>query len=295
MSNLKPVHLYSVEGNRQWLDGGAMYGNAPKAIWEKWSKPDERNRIALSCRCLLVEIGGRKILCETGIGSFFEPKLAERFGVENADRHVLLENLKKIGVSPDEIDFVVLSHLHFDHAGGLLPNYNEIVKTGARLVFNSAKFLVSKEAWERAQNPHPRDKASFVPEIVRLLKESGRLQIVNGKTHPGFFEEQISFLYSHGHTPGQMHTMIKGPNTSILFAGDLVPGTQWVHSAITMGYDRNPELVIDEKINVYADLTQNQSWIFYTHDTEYCASQIQKTESRYEALNAVKAFTGTII
>jgi glyoxylase-like metal-dependent hydrolase (beta-lactamase superfamily II) len=296
MNNLKPIHLFSIEGNRQWLDGGAMFGNAPKPVWEKWTPPDSRNRIALSCRCLLLEINGRKILCETGIGSFFEPKLAERFGVENPDRHMLLENLKSIGVLPEQIDFVVLSHLHFDHAGGLLPSYSEIAKNGAKLVFPNAKFLVSKDAWDRAINPHPRDKASFIPEIAKLLQESGRLQLVTGKTHPGFFEQQIEFVFSNGHTPGQMHTLIKGPNASILFAGDLIPGTSWVHTSITMGYDRNAELIIDEKLNLYQDLSENSRWVFYTHDTEYCASMIKKSESgKYEAQNPVKSFKGTLI
>lgn len=294
--SLKPVHLFSIDGNRQWLDGGAMYGNAPKAVWSKWSPPDDKNRIALSCRCLLAEIGGQKVLCETGIGAFFEPRLAERFGIENSSQHVLLENLKKLQIEPDQIDFVILSHLHFDHAGGLLPTYKDTQRVGHHLVFPKAKFLVSKEALARATDPHPRDKASFIPELTQLLLDSGRLIIVNSETVSGFFDKQISFKLSHGHTPGQMHTMLTGPNASIVFAGDLVPGTTWVHAPITMGYDRNPEMLINEKLELYADVTRNKRWLFYTHDTEYCASQISKSESgKFEPLNSIRAFNGTII
>ncbi|MEM7646978.1 MAG: MBL fold metallo-hydrolase, partial [Pseudomonadota bacterium] len=111
------MKLSSVEGNRQWLDGGSMFGNAPRAVWEKWTEVDSLGRIPLACRCLLIETDNQKILCEAGIGAFFEPKLAERFGVQNPDRHLLLENLESLGHSPESIDYVILSHLHFDHAG----------------------------------------------------------------------------------------------------------------------------------------------------------------------------------
>src|SRR5436305_11687849 len=113
------MRIHSVEGNTQRLDGGAMFGNCPKPVWEKWAPPDERNRITLACRALLVREEKRNVLLETGIGAFFEPKMRERFGVQE-DRHVLIESLAKLGLSPAYIDVVVLSHLHFDHACGLL-------------------------------------------------------------------------------------------------------------------------------------------------------------------------------
>src|SRR5512135_3286665 len=108
--------LWSILGNSQRLDGGAMFGNAPRAVWQRWIAPDEQNRIPLECRAALVqETNGRNVLLETGIGAFFAPKLRERFGVEE-ERHVLLENLERAGVSAADVDVVVLSHLHFDHA-----------------------------------------------------------------------------------------------------------------------------------------------------------------------------------
>ncbi|MEO6596877.1 MAG: MBL fold metallo-hydrolase, partial [Planctomycetota bacterium] len=110
--------LWSVLGNSQKLDGGAMFGNAPKVLWQRWSPVDEQNRIDLACRCLVVREAGRTVLFEVGIGAFFAPDLRRRFGVQE-DRHVLLENLAAIGIAPQDIDVVVLSHLHFDHAGGV--------------------------------------------------------------------------------------------------------------------------------------------------------------------------------
>src|SRR5512139_3593203 len=96
-----------------------MFGNAPKAMWEKWIPPDERNRIPLACRCLVVRDAGRIILFEAGIGAFFEPSLRERYGVVE-DRDVLLESLVEVGIQPEDVDVIVLSHMHFDHAGGVL-------------------------------------------------------------------------------------------------------------------------------------------------------------------------------
>src|SRR5687767_10211275 len=114
--------VYSVLGNSQKLDGGAMFGNAPKSLWQEWSPPDQQNRIDLACRALLIRELARSILFETGIGAFFEPKLRARYGVVEA-RHVLLDELSAIGLAPEQIAVVVLSHLHFDHAGGLLAPY----------------------------------------------------------------------------------------------------------------------------------------------------------------------------
>ncbi len=162
------MKLWSILGNSQKLDGGAMFGNAPKAMWSKWLAPDENNCVPLACRALLVEdLDGKTVLFETGIGAFFEPKLRERYGVME-DRHVLLESLNAAGFSHENIDVVVISHLHFDHAGGLLAEWKP--DSSPSLLFPNATFVVGKKAFERALHPHPRDRASFIPELPKLLR-----------------------------------------------------------------------------------------------------------------------------
>lgn len=281
------IRVTSVEGNRQRLDGGAMFGNAPRAVWEKWIPPDERGRIPLACRCLLIEIDGTKILCETGIGAFFEPKLAERFGVETPDHHRLLENLAALGHSPESINYVILSHLHFDHAGGLLPTFAALHAGADGLVFPNARFIVGEEAWARALKPHARDRASFIPELTARLEASGRLHLWPKENLPAALAPYLEFVKTEGHTPGQIHVLVKGENTRVFFCGDLVPGQPWVNLSITMGYDRYPERLIDEKTELFERALKEDWLLFYTHDPVVAASRIErKADGRVQPLEA---------
>jgi glyoxylase-like metal-dependent hydrolase (beta-lactamase superfamily II) len=240
------MKLHSIEGNTQKLDGGAMFGNAPKAMWSKWIEVDDQNRIPLACRCLLAtDLDGRNVLFETGIGAFFEPKLRERYGVVE-DRHVLLDSLKAAGLTHEDIDVVVLSHLHFDHVGGLLAAWEP--DAPLRLLFPNATYVVGAEHWERATHPHPRDRASFIPGVAELLEQCGRLEKVSSE-HSHVLGHAVRFHYSQGHTPGLMLSEIVGPHDreGVVYCADLIPGTPWVHLPVTMGYDRAPEMLIDEK------------------------------------------------
>lgn len=256
------MRLSSVEGNRQWLDGGAMFGNVPRALWSKWLVPDERNRLEFSCRCLLVEdLAGKTVLFETGIGAFFEPKLRERYGVHEPE-HVLLRELAARGIRHDDVDVVVLSHLHFDHAGGLLEAYEEGAKPA--LLFPKARFVVSERAWERACRPHPRDRASFIPGLPELLVATGRLELVAGP-HARCLGAAVRFEYSDGHTPGLALAEIGGEG-GVTFCSDLIPGCPWVHLPVTMGYDRNAERLIDEKRRFLEDKIARRVRLFFTHD-----------------------------
>lgn len=279
----------SLLGNGQRLDGGALFGNAPRTLWSRWLEPDELGRVALSCRTLLVEHAGVRTLFETGVGAFFSPELRERYGVVE-DRHVLLESLATVGLSAADIDRVVLSHLHFDHAGGLLLPYSP--DRPLALAFSHAEFVVGRQAFERAERPHARDRASFIPGLAALLRASGRLRLLDtpsaGRLLLG---EGFDFRETDGHTPGMLHGRVHGREAALLFCADLVPGTAWVHAPITMGYDRFAERLVDEKSEWLAECASDRTYFMYTHDPVFAASRVSlDARGRYTPSDRLNEF-----
>lgn len=259
-----------------------MFGNAPRALWEKWAAPDELNRIELACRALLASpLEGKTVLFETGIGAFFDPRMRERYGVQES-QHVLIDSLREAGFEHEDIDVVVLSHLHFDHAGGLLAAWRE--GREPELLFPNATYVVGAQHWQRALQPHPRDRASFIPELPGLLQASGRLEVVDGE-YSKVLGHSVRFSYSDGHTPGLMLAEIvgqgragEGAHGGVVFCADLIPGRSWVHVPITMGYDRNAELLIDEKRQFLEDKLARNVHLFFTHDPQVALAQVGRDE-----------------
>lgn len=270
------LRIDPILGNSQRLDGGAMFGNAPRALWSRWLEPDEQGRIDLATRAALVRDGERNILLETGIGAFFEPKLKDRFGVLEND-HVLLRSLSDHGLSHEDIDVVVLSHLHFDHAGGLLEAYRE--GSEPKLLFPNAQFVVGQRAWDRAESPHPRDRASFIPGLTQQLRDSGRLTLVpDGETQSPVLPASCTLHLTDGHTPGMLHAWLRGTHQNVFFCADLIPGRPWVRVPITMGYDRFAEALIDEKAEFLKRFDAERTWLFFTHDSQAAMARVALDE-----------------
>lgn len=291
---METVRLDSIEGNRQRLDGGAMFGNAPRAVWARWIAPDATHRIPLACRALLARnLAGRTVLFETGVGVPFPPDECERYGIEEPE-HVLLSSLAARGVTPETVDVVVLSHLHFDHAGGVLSRWSADAEP--RLVFPRARVLVSRAAWERARDPHPRDRASFLPQLPALLERSGRLEVVDG-AHAETLGPAVRFHRSDGHTPGLLVSEIRGAaGGGVLFCSDLVPGRPWVHLPITMGYDRAPEQVVDEKRALLEHALSGDLRLFFTHDPECALARVVRDErGRYRTVDPCERVDGLVL
>jgi glyoxylase-like metal-dependent hydrolase (beta-lactamase superfamily II) len=214
------------------------------------------------------------VLLEAGIGAFFEPTLRARYGVVE-QRHVLVDSLAAVGVKPADVDVIVLSHLHFDHAGGVLGAYEVGGPQG--LVFPNATYIVGAEAWQRAVTPHARDRASFIPGLTELIAATGKLERVAGERSE-VLGEGYRFHRSNGHTPGLLLTEVAMPSGPVVFAADLIPGKAWVHLPITMGYDRFPELLIDEKAQLLTDLLARNGRLLFTHDPFVAMGRVRRDD-----------------
>ncbi len=266
------MELYSVSGNIYKLDGGAMFGNAPKALWERWMPADDQNRIRMATRALLAIAGEEVILFEAGIGTYMEPKLRERYGVDEPG-HMLLKNLAARGISHEQVTQVFLTHLHFDHAGGLLSPWQE--DREPELLFPNAFYHVSEAAWERANHPNIRDRASFIPYLNHKLDMSDRLKFLRPQDSISFDGLELGFYPSEGHTPGLLCFDLHYDHHRLIYVSDLIPGKSWIHLPISMGYDRFPELLIEEKSRLLASLDKENDWIYYVHDPETALSRVE--------------------
>lgn len=265
-----------------------MFGNAPKAMWEKWIYPDSHNRINLATRALLVETGNSRILFETGAGAWMKPDIRERYGIQE-DHNILLSSLNSLDLNNQDITDVIISHLHFDHSGGMLTDWDE--KRTPRLLFPNARFIVSKANWERSVNPHSRDKASFIPLLKDLLLESGRLVLIDDEQKIFFRNFEINLRQFNGHSPGMICSHLKWDGGEMIFGADLIPGIPWIRQTITMGYDRFPELQIDEKNQILSEAADKGKWIFFTHDSKIAASRIKKKDHGFAVIDEKVCFT----
>lgn len=210
------MKITPLEGNRHALDGGAMFGHVPKAVWTKFYLPDEKNRIELASRALLIEDDkGDLFLFDGTIGTILPPKEKEHYGVVGEENQLLV-SLKKQGVEPHEIKGVILSHLHFDHVGGIFSRINGKLS----LLFPKADLFVTRTHFERACKPRIRERASFLEEVPPVLKESGKLKLLESGDPLPFPAE---WYVTEGHTVGLMVMLLYAPHL-VALTTDLIPG-----------------------------------------------------------------------
>jgi len=252
------MRLYAIETGHFKLDGGAMFGVVPKALWERTNPADQHNRIDMAARSLLIEDGNRLILIDTGLGNKQSDKFFSHYALWGG--HDLVTSLAKAGFHPDDITDVVFTHLHFDHCGGGV-KYNE--KGELVTVFKNATYWSNELHWNLAMNPNDRERASFLKENLVPMKASGQLDFIK---NDGIFLPGFDVLFAHGHTESQMIPHIKYKEKTIIFAADLLPSTGHIPLAYVMGYDVQPLKTLDEKSRFLLDAAKNKHIIFLQHD-----------------------------
>ena len=264
------------------LDGGAMFGTVPKVLWEKNIPADDKNRIPMEARGLLLKKPGCNIVIDTGNGGDFVAKYGEKLGTKfsemyniNPDGPSLIKSLKKFGLDPEDIHHVVLTHLHFDHAGGATTEKNgELVPT-----FPNAKYYVQKKNLETAQKPNLRERASYyAANFEPLLKKNVLITLDDsGKGLP----EGLSFHISNGHTQAQQVIEVSDQTNTLLYCADLIPTSNHVKLAWVMGYDLNPLLLIEEKQKLLTQAAEKKWYLYFEHDPFCDAALVVSTGSDF--------------
>jgi glyoxylase-like metal-dependent hydrolase (beta-lactamase superfamily II) len=260
--------LHPIETGRFALDGGAMHGVVPKPLWEKTSPPDDRNRITLAARALLLKGKERTILIDVGNGSKLNPKLAGIYRIDTSQSD-LVSSLRRHGVTTDQVTDVILTHLHFDHAGGSTMLFNGAL----RPTFPNARYYVQRAHWDAAQEPTERDRASFFPEDFLPLKEQGRLEFTDGE---GEIFPGIRVRVLHGHTTALQCPIISGGGTTLFYSADLLPLASHVQLPWIMAYDLRPLVTLEEKRRLLADAVEGNWVLFFEHDPDVVAARVRR-------------------
>jgi glyoxylase-like metal-dependent hydrolase (beta-lactamase superfamily II) len=261
--------LHAVRDGTFALDGGAMFGIVPRPLWEKRIAPDARNRIPLAARCLLaVDRDARRvILVDDGMGDKWDAKRVDIYGVDKAEGD-LLAGLRRHGIAPADVTDVVLTHLHFDHAGGTTRRG----PGGAlELVFPRAVHHVQRRAWQWAHTPTEKDAGSFLEENYDLLQHSNQLQLHDG---PAELFPDVELIVSEGHTVAQQLPRFHDGATHLTFCGDLVPTAAHLRPSWVMAYDLHPLTVIEEKKVLVAEALEDDGILFFEHDPSVAACRL---------------------
>jgi glyoxylase-like metal-dependent hydrolase (beta-lactamase superfamily II) len=267
--------IHTIETGTFWLDGGAMFGVVPWVFWSKTNPPDERNRVELAARCLLIQGNGRTILVDDGNGMKWNEKQRDIYKFNNSKAD-LLSSLKKISMTRHDVTDIILTHLHFDHAGGS----TMFVDGKLEITFPNARFYVQRKHWEYSQHPTERDHASFVQENIQLLEEKKVLEMIDGEVQlfPG-----IEVVTTQGHTESLQLPKISDGKTTLLYCTDLTPFTAHLIYPYITGYDVRPLETLAEKKRILQQAYDEQWILFFEHDPQVQALTLKKTEKRFDA------------
>lgn len=270
------------------LDGGAMFGVVPFPLWSKVCPPDDKNRIRMNMNCLFIETNTERILIETGIGEKWPPKLADIYGIKR--ERSLPDSLRAItGVGAEDITIVVNTHLHFDHAGG----NTRLDDAGKAAVptFPNARYLVSRAEYEHAEAPLERDRASYMPENWRPLKDSGQLELKDAEYEiaPGVSMETVT-----GHNHSMQCLRVTRDGRTLYSFADLVPTRAHVPFAWIMGYDLYPVETLEGKKRLLPQAARENWLCYFYHDPDMPLCRVVEEDGKLRAVGYEEAQNGFV-
>ena len=265
---LGDLRIHALDGGGQWLDGGAMFGVVPKPLWEKRIPADARNRIPLAMRCLLVETPDALVLIDNGAGNKESDKFKDIYGIDNlpsggateAMPTRLEEALAAAGFKPDDVDVVIDTHLHFDHAGG---NTRRTADGSVELSFPRATYYARKGEYEYAHSRNERIQASYLPHNFEPVMQAGRMQLIESDIEivPG-----VSVRRTPGHTPHHQSVLVRSGGESACFLADVIPTAAHLPLPWIMGYDVEPLVTLESKRALLAEARREQWLLVFEHD-----------------------------
>ncbi|HNY01738.1 MAG TPA: MBL fold metallo-hydrolase [Bacteroidales bacterium] len=271
------MQLYPIHTGNLKLDGGAMFGVVPKVLWSKAYPCDENNLCNWAMRCLLVVEGDRRVLIDCGIGDKQAEKFFANYHLNGDD--TLEKSLAKYGFTVGDITDLILTHLHFDHAGGAI-RWNRD-RTAFERTFPNAVYHVGRRQWEWATHPNNREKASFLKENILPMAESGRLGFIDGD---GELIPGIGWRLFDGHTDGQVIPFIRYRDKTIVYMADLLPSAAHIPLPWLMSYDTRPLLTLSEKEKFMTEAAEKGYVLFFEHDLfhECCTVELSGKGVRFK-------------
>jgi glyoxylase-like metal-dependent hydrolase (beta-lactamase superfamily II) len=274
-----PIRLRILDGGHMLLDGGTMFGVIPRVNWQKLIPPDEQNRIRLACWCVLAEIGEKRVLIEAGLGDKYSEKERSIYGLTGS---WVAPALEAVGVSCDSIDQIILTHLHFDHAGGLTRFNGELPDEGPQqLVFPNAEVVVQDGEWRDALDNYSTTRSSYRTEELEPVRDAGKLKLVNGDVEIG---GGIRVRVTPGHTRYHQSVILTGPNRTACFVGELLPTVYHARPAYQMAYDVLPIETMRSKAALMQKAEADNWLLILDHDPDHPAVTVSRDERTRFAL-----------
>ncbi len=275
------LRCHALEGGRQHLDGGAMFGVVPKPLWEKRIPPDARNRIPLALRCVLIEHDAGLVLVDTGLGNKEDAKFRDIYGVENAGRlgpTQLEDALAELSFAPGDVRWVIDTHLHFDHAGG---NTVRDEAGAIRPTFPAATYVVQKRELDFARHTNERTAASY----LRHNFDPITFTLIDGETEvlPG-----LRCLPTPGHVPYHQSVLVESGGERACFLADLVPTSAHLPLPWIMGYDLEPLVTLESKRRLYARAEAEGWLLWFEHDPEVVAGRLGRDGKGFGLVDPVR-------